>query len=298
MTTSTTATPNGNNRIDLSWSAVSGAASYKVFRSTTSGGPYTEIATVATTSYANTGLAGGVTYYYVVQAVNSSGCASANSNQASATATGGSGCTTSTLYSNTFETGTGLSNWSKGLFGGSSSADWRGIQTCTAQGGSKIFRFGGTGCTSNYGSNRFSYAQPNGTGGISVPAGASTTRLTFGHRYRFENGFDGGTLTLSLDGSNYFFVNGSAIVSGQGYNGTVAASCPPSGSAGASIFTGVQTSFVNTTVDLDAACNAITGGSGGCAGQSIRIGFAGITDCSVTDDGWFLDNVTVTACTP
>jgi hypothetical protein len=51
-------------------------------------------------------------------------------------------------------------------------------------------------------------------------------------------------------------------------------------------------------VNLDAASNAATGGSGGCAGLSVRIGFTSITDCSVTDDGWFLDNVTVTACTP
>ena len=45
-------------------------------------------------------------------------------------------------------------------------------------------------------------------------------------------------------------------------------------------------------------CNAITGGAGGCAGRSVRIGFTSITDCSANDDGWFLDNVTVTACTP
>jgi hypothetical protein len=64
------------------------------------------------------------------------------------------------------------------------------------------------------------------------------------------------------------------------------------------VFTGVATSFVNTTIDLDAACNAATGGTGGCAGQSVRIGFTAITDCSATDDGWFLDDVTVTACTP
>ena len=103
---------------------------------------------------------------------------------------------------------------------------------------------------------------------------------------------------MSVDGSNYYFVPGSAIVAGASYNGTVSAACPPSGSAGASIFTGAQTSFVSTTVDLDAACDIATGGSGGCAGQSVRIGFTSITDCSAVDDGWFLDNVTVTACTP
>jgi hypothetical protein len=45
-------------------------------------------------------------------------------------------------------------------------------------------------------------------------------------------------------------------------------------------------------------CNSITGGSGGCGGQTLHIGFTSITDCSVNDDGWFLDNVNVTACVP
>jgi hypothetical protein len=99
-------------------------------------------------------------------------------------------------------------------------------------------------------------------------------------------------------GTNYTFVPATAILSGATYNGTVSNSCPPTGSAGVPIFTGSQTTFVNTVVDLDAACNAATGGTGGCAGQSVRIGFTSITDCSVTGDGWFLDDVTVTACTP
>ena len=68
----------------LSWTASSGAASYNVKRSTTSGGPYTTIASPTTTSYTDTGLTNGTTYYYVVSAVNAAG-ESANSTQASAT---------------------------------------------------------------------------------------------------------------------------------------------------------------------------------------------------------------------
>nr|WP_233516805.1 glycoside hydrolase family 6 protein [Paenibacillus curdlanolyticus] len=69
----------------LSWTASTGATSYNVKRATTSGGPYTTVATgVTATSYTNTGLASGTTYYYVVSAVNSAG-ESANSAQASAT---------------------------------------------------------------------------------------------------------------------------------------------------------------------------------------------------------------------
>ena len=65
------------------------APSYNVYSSTTSGGPYTEITSVTTLSYTNTGLTNGTTYYYVVTAVNSSG-QSGNSNQASAIPTGSS----------------------------------------------------------------------------------------------------------------------------------------------------------------------------------------------------------------
>src|SRR5579864_8605985 len=74
----------GNGQVALSWSASSGATSYNVKRSTTSGGPYTTIASPTTTSYTNSGLTNGTKYYYVVAAVNTSGT-SANSTQVSAT---------------------------------------------------------------------------------------------------------------------------------------------------------------------------------------------------------------------
>src|SRR6266567_6528418 len=74
----------GNAQVALSWSASSGATSYNVKRSTTSGGPYTTISSPTTTSYTNTGLTNGTTYYYVVSAVNTAG-ESANSSQVSAT---------------------------------------------------------------------------------------------------------------------------------------------------------------------------------------------------------------------
>ena len=74
----------GNAQVSLSWSASSGATSYNVKRSPTSGGPYTTVGSPITTSFTNTGLTNGTTYFYVVTAVNASG-ESGSSAQVSAT---------------------------------------------------------------------------------------------------------------------------------------------------------------------------------------------------------------------
>ena len=74
----------GNAQVSLTWTASTGATSYNVKRATTSGGPYTEIASPTTANFSDTGLTNGTAYYYVVTAVNASG-ESGNSNQASAT---------------------------------------------------------------------------------------------------------------------------------------------------------------------------------------------------------------------
>jgi len=77
------ATP-GNTQVSLSWTASTGATSYHVKRSTTSGGPYTQVSAPTVANFADTSLTNGTTYYYVVSALNATG-ESANSSQASAT---------------------------------------------------------------------------------------------------------------------------------------------------------------------------------------------------------------------
>ncbi|MGA2052570.1 MAG: autotransporter-associated beta strand repeat-containing protein, partial [Opitutales bacterium] len=75
----------GNGNVTLNWTAVSGAASYLVQRSTTSGSGYLTVnGAVATNSYTDLGLVNGTTYYYVVAASNAGGT-SANSTEVSAT---------------------------------------------------------------------------------------------------------------------------------------------------------------------------------------------------------------------
>ena len=391
-TTSLSATPNGANRIDLNWGAVGGATGYKVFRSATSGGPYSLLATVgAVTVYSDTTVSAGVTYYYVIHALTT--CESGDSPEASAAASAGtcdlpplfggvqsvvsqnaatcgllvswqagtSQCSgtlaynvyrstsavftpsganriaagaagtsyvdtaglangttyyyivravdsanlaedgnavvqsaaprgvpvTTTLYSENFDTCTALCGWVTGIFATGAANSWRGVQTCTAHSGTKIFRFGGTTCTNNYASNNNSYARPPAT---LIPAGALNTRLSFWHTWAFENGYDGGRIRVSVDGASYYTGQLDAYLlnppNGVANNGSFAA------------WTNTQATFVNSTVDLDKICNIASGTSTGCQGRTIYTAFTSFTDGSVNAAGWNLDDVAISADTP
>jgi fibronectin type 3 domain-containing protein len=74
----------GNAQVSLNWNASFGATSYAVKRSTTTGGPYTQISSPSSTSFTDTGLTNGTKYFYVVSASNSAG-PSANSAEVNAT---------------------------------------------------------------------------------------------------------------------------------------------------------------------------------------------------------------------
>lgn len=74
----------GNAQVNLTWNASSSATSYHVKRSTTNGSGYAQVGAPTTTSFNDSGLTNGATYYYVVTALNTAG-ESSNSNQASAT---------------------------------------------------------------------------------------------------------------------------------------------------------------------------------------------------------------------
>jgi len=85
---SLTALP-GYNQVNLSWSALAGAASYTVSRSTTNGSGYRVLASGITgTNYVDATALSGTTYYYVVSAVDvgGHGLASQNSSSAGVTA--------------------------------------------------------------------------------------------------------------------------------------------------------------------------------------------------------------------
>lgn len=69
---SLTATP-ANAQAQLTWPAVTGAVTYNVKRSVTSGSGYSVVGNTAALTFNNTGLTNGTPYYYVVTAVNPAG---------------------------------------------------------------------------------------------------------------------------------------------------------------------------------------------------------------------------------
>jgi fibronectin type 3 domain-containing protein len=72
----------------LNWTAsTSTVIGYDVYRGTVSGGPYTKINSLvdATTTFTDTTVQAGQTYYWVVTAVNSSNAQSTYSNEVSGT---------------------------------------------------------------------------------------------------------------------------------------------------------------------------------------------------------------------
>ena len=86
-----TATTASSSQINLSWTAsTTSGVTYSVYRSTTNGftpGSGNLVTSgLSTTTYSNTGLSSGTTYYYLVEAVNST-ASSGPSNQATATTT-------------------------------------------------------------------------------------------------------------------------------------------------------------------------------------------------------------------
>jgi len=71
--TGVNATATSSSSITVSWTAVSGATGYYVYRSSSASGNYTRVGTSSTASYTNTELSASTTYYYKVTAYNSGG---------------------------------------------------------------------------------------------------------------------------------------------------------------------------------------------------------------------------------
>jgi fibronectin type 3 domain-containing protein len=89
--TGVTATAQSSNSISVSWTSVSGASGYHVYRATSSYGTYSQISSPSTTPYIDTGLSASTTYYYKVSAYNSAGESSQSSYDSATTQSSSSG---------------------------------------------------------------------------------------------------------------------------------------------------------------------------------------------------------------
>ncbi|MDR2592233.1 MAG: fibronectin type III domain-containing protein [Chitinispirillales bacterium] len=80
------ASSTSSSSITVSWPSVNGATGYHVYRSASASGNYTQVGDVTdTTSYTDTGLDPGMTYYYTVSAYNGAGVESLQSSNTYAT---------------------------------------------------------------------------------------------------------------------------------------------------------------------------------------------------------------------
>jgi hypothetical protein len=87
----------GNALVKLAWNAATGATGYAVNRATASGGPYSIIALTSLTSYTNTGLANGTTYYFSIASSNAFGLSGLSAYAGATPTAGGSGGVTNII---------------------------------------------------------------------------------------------------------------------------------------------------------------------------------------------------------
>ena len=80
------ASAQSDTEIEVTWSAVSGATSYKLYRSESSGGTYTQVGgDISALRYLDTGRSASTEYFYQLEACNSAGCSATRSPEVSAT---------------------------------------------------------------------------------------------------------------------------------------------------------------------------------------------------------------------
>jgi lysyl endopeptidase len=117
-----------------------------------------------------------------------------------------------------------------------------------------------------------------------VAVGGGST-LTFWHRHQFESSYDGAVLEISTDGGGSWTDLGPYIAA-NGYNGSISTCCSnPLG--GRQAWVSDQTTWTQVEVDLSSF-----------AGEDVQIRWRIGCDYSVSDVGWYIDDVQITSPLP
>jgi PKD repeat protein len=117
-----------------------------------------------------------------------------------------------------------------------------------------------------------------------VAVGPGST-LTFWHRHQFESSYDGAVLEISTDGGGSWTDLGPYITA-NGYNGSISTCCSnPLG--GRQAWVSDQTTWTQVEVDLSSF-----------AGEDVQIRWRIGCDYSVSDVGWYIDDVQITSPLP
>jgi hypothetical protein len=274
--------------VGLGWSNAAihcgSGAVYNVYRSESGGfapGPENLLAScVGGTAFLDSSVASGVRYYYVVRAEDDSGngsgpCGGGNEDgnieELSAMPTGPD----EVLFADDMESGPG--NWTTGGTGGT---PWA-LTTSSSHSPTHAWF-----CADE----NFVKDQRLITVAAADLTAAPSGRLRFWHRYGLESSWDGGVLEYSVNaGASWYDIlagDGGAIPANPdrflqgGYTGALNSSGNPLG--GRQAWTGAATTWAEVVVDLT-----------DFAGQMVLLRWRLGCDSSVSDVGWWVDDVSV-----
>lgn len=268
-----------NGLVPLTWTAPSGDGTdfYRLYRGQTAGGPYTLLADNLTeTSYDDSEIYNGVSYYYVVTAVyNNPAGESFYSNEVMATP----GITAQLPFFSDFEEDNGGNLFVQTVEPGNNGTGWEWGIPATDHGpggavsGQNVWA---TGLADDYPNNADVYLL---TPLLDLTSLLTSIELTFAHWYEFEGsptrGFDGGNVAISLDGGqNWDVVQPSEPYSDQSIPGLDA---EPG-------FAGSSDDWETVTFDLSPY-----------AGNIVMLRFRFGSDSGVNLAGWYIDDVSIEA---
>ncbi|HQR34859.1 MAG TPA: M36 family metallopeptidase [Blastocatellia bacterium] len=120
----------------------------------------------------------------------------------------------------------------------------------------------------------------------SIPITISGARLSFRHRYDFEEGFDGGAVEIKIGAGSFTdILNAGGSFISNGYNEVLPFSVTgcTHGLPRHNAWTGNSGGYVTTVIQLPAAA----------AGQNIQLRWIAGADCSAAGTGWRIDTISI-----